>query len=111
MGTGRGHFGGLGLSSGLRPWRPCGLVGFVLTATKSSLYYRPDLILLGHVNTIDDETFSKIKSVNKNRKTIKILDLGGGIGINYKNEKVLNFNDYAKMILNLSNDLGCKSVS
>ena len=33
---------------------------------EKSLYYRPDLILLGHVNTIDDETFSKIKSVNKN---------------------------------------------
>ena len=46
---------------------------------------------------------SLVKRVNKNRKTIKILDLGGGIGINYKNEKVLNFNDYAKMILNLSN--------
>jgi len=53
---------------------------------------------------------SLVKSVNKNRKTIKILDLGGGIGINYKNEKVLNFNDYAKMILNLSNDLGCKLI-
>ena len=53
---------------------------------------------------------SLVKRVNKNRKTIKILDLGGGIGINYKNEKVLNFNDYAKMILNLSNDLGCKLI-
>ena len=32
---------------------------------EKSLYYRPDIILLGHVNTIDDETFSTIKNVNK----------------------------------------------
>ena len=31
-----------------------------------ALYYRPDLILLGHVNTISDDVFLKIKSVNKN---------------------------------------------
>ena len=37
MGTGRGHFGGLGLSSGLRPWGPFGLVGFILTAKVSLL--------------------------------------------------------------------------
>ena len=51
-----------------------------------------------------------VKKVNKNEKIIKILDLGGGIGINYKNEKVVHFNDYAKIILNLSNDLGCKLI-
>ena len=34
MGTGRGGFGSLDLSSGLRPWRPSGLVGFTLTATR-----------------------------------------------------------------------------
>ena len=33
---------------------------------EKSLYYRPDIILLGHVNTIDDESFSTIKNVNKN---------------------------------------------
>ncbi len=31
---------------------------------EKSLYYRPDLILLGHVNTIDDESFLRIKKVN-----------------------------------------------
>ena len=51
-----------------------------------------------------------VKKVNKNEKVIRILDLGGGIGINYKNEKVVHFNDYAKIILNLSNDLGCKLI-
>ena len=51
-----------------------------------------------------------VKKVNKNEKIIKILDLGGGIGINYKNEKVIHFNDYAKIISNLSNDLGCKLI-
>ena len=39
-----------------------------------------------------------VKKVNKNEKIIKILDLGGGIGINYKNEKVIHFNDYANYI-------------
>jgi len=33
---------------------------------EKSLYYRPDLILLGHVNTIEAETFHKIKSTCKN---------------------------------------------
>ena len=33
---------------------------------EKSLYYRPDIILLGHVNTINDECFEKIKNVNKN---------------------------------------------
>ena len=33
---------------------------------EKTLYYRPDLILLGHVNTIDSETFSKIKSTCNN---------------------------------------------
>ena len=33
---------------------------------EKSLYYRPDIILLGHVNTIDAETFSRIKTTNKN---------------------------------------------
>ncbi len=51
-----------------------------------------------------------VKKVNKNEKIIKILDLGGGIGINYKNEKIIHFNDYAKIISNLSNDLGCKLI-
>ena len=43
MGTGRGGFGSLDLSSGLRPWRPSGLVGFTLTATWLPLSYRPQL--------------------------------------------------------------------
>ena len=33
---------------------------------EKSMYYRPDLILFGHVNNIYPETFDKIKSVNKN---------------------------------------------
>ena len=51
-----------------------------------------------------------VKRVNKNEKIIKILDLGGGVGINYKNEKIIYFNDYAKIISNISNDLGCKLI-
>jgi len=51
-----------------------------------------------------------VKRVNKNEKIIKVLDLGGGIGINYKNEKIIHFNDYAKIISNISNDLGCKLI-
>jgi len=33
---------------------------------KKTYYYNPDLILLGHVNTIIDETFESIKKFNKN---------------------------------------------
>lgn len=33
---------------------------------KKTYYYKPDLILLGHVNTISDETFQSIKHFNKN---------------------------------------------
>ena len=32
---------------------------------EKSLYYRPDIILMGHVNTIDEESFQKIKTVSK----------------------------------------------
>ena len=33
---------------------------------EKTLYYRPDVILMGHVNTIDDETFDSIKNTCKN---------------------------------------------
>ena len=33
---------------------------------EKSLYYRPDLILLGHVNTLEEKTFDKIKNTCKN---------------------------------------------
>ena len=33
---------------------------------QKNYYYKPDLILLGHVNTINDETFQSIKKFNKN---------------------------------------------
>ena len=33
---------------------------------KKTYYYNPDLILIGHVNTITNDTFSSIKKYNKN---------------------------------------------
>ena len=51
-----------------------------------------------------------VKKININQKIIKILDLGGGIGINYNNDKVINFNDYAKIISKISKDLDCKLI-
>ena len=33
---------------------------------EKSLYYRPDLILMGHVNTLEEKTFDKIKNTCKN---------------------------------------------
>ena len=58
--------------------------------------------------------FLKIKSlinkINKNEKIIKVLDLGGGVGINYKDQKVINFNNYAKIILNISKELDCNLI-
>ena len=50
MGTGRGHFGGLGLSSGLRPWRPRGLVGFILRPLRLRYSYRPELFKIYPLN-------------------------------------------------------------
>ena len=41
---------------------------------EKSLYYRPDLILLGHVNTVDEESFSKIKQVNQNTIFSQLLE-------------------------------------
>ena len=32
---------------------------------EKTLYYRPDLILMGHVNTIENETFDNIKNICK----------------------------------------------
>ncbi|PPR37758.1 MAG: Diaminopimelate decarboxylase [Alphaproteobacteria bacterium MarineAlpha6_Bin4] len=60
------------------------------------------------------KTFLKLKKfinkINNKEKIIKVLDLGGGIGINYKNEKAIAIKDYVKIILNLCNDLNCKLI-
>ncbi len=58
---------------------------------EKTLYYRPDLILLGHVNTITDETFSKIKSTCKH--TI--------ISQWYEDNLTLNGPDFEKNFSNL----------
>ena len=51
------------------------------------------------------------KVVKKLNIKIKYLDLGGGFGINYsKNEKKLNFKNYAKAVYNLKKNLGCKII-
>ncbi len=36
------------------------------TLFEKSMYYRPDLVLIGHVHNIYDETYEKIKHINKN---------------------------------------------
>ena len=60
------------------------------------------------------KAFFKIKNfvnkINKNKRIIKYLDLGGGIRINYNNNKTINFNDYVKIIKNISNNLQCKLI-
>ena len=95
------------------------------TAEKIFLNYRsnPNLDIVGlsvHIGSqiMSLSPFKKaflkiknfIKKINKNEKIIKFLDLGGGIGINYKDEKIINFNSYAKIISDISNDLGCKLI-
>ena len=97
----------------------------VETAEKIFLNYRsnPNLDIVGlsvHIGSqiMSLSPFKKaflkiknfIKKINKNEKIIKFLDLGGGIGINYKDEKIINFNSYAKIISDISNDLGCKLI-
>ena len=52
-----------------------------------------------------------VKKINKNSKVIKILDLGGGIGVNYKkNDKSINLKDYVNFIKDLTNDLQCRII-
>tara|TARA_B100000029_G_scaffold128913_1_gene122479 strand:- start:2140 stop:3402 length:1263 start_codon:yes stop_codon:yes gene_type:complete len=51
-----------------------------------------------------------IKKINKKEKIIKYLDLGGGIGINYNNEKIINFKDYSKIITKIIKDIDCKLI-
>ena len=58
---------------------------------EKALYYRPDVILLGHVNTIESKTFSKIKETNKN--TI--------ISQWYEDNLTLNGPDFEKNYANL----------
>ncbi len=36
------------------------------TLFEKTMYYRPDLVLIGHVHNIYDETYEKIKHINKN---------------------------------------------
>ena len=60
------------------------------------------------------KAFSKItkfiKKLNKNKIIIKNLDLGGGIGISYKNEKAISISTYAKKILSISKELKCNII-
>ncbi len=58
---------------------------------EKSLYYRPDIILLGHVNTIDEESFSKIKNVSKHTIFSQW----------YEDNLTLNGPDFQKNLLNL----------
>jgi diaminopimelate decarboxylase len=41
---------------------------------------------------------------------IRRIDFGGGIGIDYQNETVLNIDAYAKMVLRLTEPLKCKLI-
>ncbi len=58
---------------------------------EKSLYYRPDIILLGHVNTINDETFAQIKNTSKHTIFSQW----------YEDNLTLNGPDFEKNYLNL----------
>ncbi len=45
-------------------------------------------------------------TLRKNGHSIKSLDIGGGIGINYNGEKLIAIKDYAQMVKKLTDDLG-----
>ena len=47
-------------------------------------------------------------TLTKNGFKIKSLDFGGGIGINYKDDKTISVNDYIKIIKDLTHDLSVK---
>ena len=46
------------------------------------------------------DRLSAINILEEKNISIDIIDIGGGIGINYKDEKPLNINDYSKLISN-----------
>ncbi len=48
-----------------------------------------------------------IKELNLN---LKYVDLGGGFGINYNNEKPINLNAYAKLVSGFAKKLKCKII-
>ena len=60
------------------------------------------------------KAFSKItkfiNKINKSKKIIKNLDLGGGIGIRYNKEKIIPISSYAKKILAISKQLKCNII-
>ena len=58
---------------------------------EKTLYYRPDLILMGHVNTIDDETFDTIKNTCKHTVFSQW----------YEDNLTINGPDFQKNYLNL----------
>tara|TARA_Y100001936_G_scaffold72214_1_gene71241 strand:+ start:2014 stop:3279 length:1266 start_codon:yes stop_codon:yes gene_type:complete len=53
------------------------------------------------------KTISKLKDKNIN---IEIIDIGGGIGVNYTNEEALNINDYAALIAKKFKSLNKKII-
>ncbi len=46
--------------------------------------------------------------LRKNGHNIQSLDFGGGIGVSYKDEKIIDVNDYAKIIKKIAKDLNVK---
>jgi diaminopimelate decarboxylase len=55
-----------------------------------------------------ENAFKKVAALIKELRTtgitIKTLDLGGGVGISYHNEKILSFKDYAKLVKTVFKD-------
>ena len=51
-----------------------------------------------------------VKKINKNGHSIKYLDLGGGIGIPYKKEKVINHKHYSENVLKISKEFNCNII-
>ena len=57
------------------------------------------------------DAFTKLRELFielKKDYDLKSLDFGGGVGISYDNEKLINLDDYAKLIKDLTHDLNVK---
>ena len=75
-----------------------------------------DIHIGSQINSLDpfekafDNLLEIIQNLESKNINIDIIDVGGGIGVNYNNDKTININDYARLINNKFDHLNKKIV-
>ena len=75
-----------------------------------------DIHIGSQINSLDpfEKAFDNLVEIIQNLKSkninIDIIDVGGGIGVNYNDDKTININDYAKLISKKFDHLNKKIV-